>query len=311
MAAGNFADALAVYEGKGAIRWAPSQAAAEAQLVQRWAQDSAASPGKSRFVFCYTNAEVDRMNASLRQIRKERGELGAETVLDTAHGRLPFAVGDRVQFTKTEKPAGIINGAAGRIEAIDGHKITVALDSKTARSVTFDAAAFQHFRHGYAGTIYRGQGRTLDQSYLLHSEHWRSASSYVALTRHRERTALFVARPVAKDVDQLARQMARADGQQAASRFHVHPAIGWREAKQARQQQAAALEVEHAKERARQAIAEREAAVGRMAAERAKAKRDPADYWRQRIEREQDREKPAKETEAPRVRHRRGISLGR
>ena len=32
-------------------------------------------------------------------------------------------------------------------------------------------AAFDEFRHGYAGTIYRGQGKTLDQTYLYHSEH--------------------------------------------------------------------------------------------------------------------------------------------
>ena len=55
------------------------------------------------------------------------------------------------------------------------------------------------FRHGYAGTIYRGQGRTLDQTYLYHSEHWRSAASYVALTRHRDKAELFVARNTARD----------------------------------------------------------------------------------------------------------------
>ena len=50
-----------------------------------------------------------------------------------------------------------------------------------------EGGQFDQFRHGYAGTIYKGQGRTLDAVYLYHSHHWRSASSYVALTRHRER----------------------------------------------------------------------------------------------------------------------------
>ena len=59
---------------------------------------------------------------------------------------------------------------------------------------------FQSFRHGYAGTIYKGQGRTLDQTYLYHSEHWRSAASYVALTRHRDKAELFVASNTARDV---------------------------------------------------------------------------------------------------------------
>jgi hypothetical protein len=69
-------------------------------------------------------------------------------------------------------------------------------------------------------TIYKGQGRTLDQTYLYHSRHMRSASSYVALTRHREHTTIFVARETAPDLDQLARQMARVDERRAASQFH-------------------------------------------------------------------------------------------
>jgi hypothetical protein len=90
----------------------------------------------------------------------------------------------------------------------------------------FDGKAFQDFRHGYAGTIYKGQGRTLDQTYLYHSEHWRSAASYVALTRHRDKTELFVAQNTAADVNALSRQMARIDDRRAASRFYYEDERG-------------------------------------------------------------------------------------
>jgi len=102
----------------------------------------------------------------------------------------------------------------------------VKLDGRQPTSIRFDARTFDKFRHGYAGTIYRGQGRTLDQTYLYHSEHWRSAASYVALTRHRDKTALFVARNTAPDVKQLARQMARTDDRRAASMFHHAQDLG-------------------------------------------------------------------------------------
>ena len=95
------------------------------------------------------------------------------------------------------------------------------LDGRAGKQVAFDAKEFQDFRHGYAGTIYKGQGRTLDQTYLYHSEHWRSAASYVALTRHRDNTELFVARDTAEDLKQLSRQMARVDERRAASHFHT------------------------------------------------------------------------------------------
>jgi len=83
---------------------------------------------------------------------------------------------------------------------------------KEGRTVNWSVAdEFTGFRHGYAGTIYRGQGKTLDDTYLLHTHHWRAAASYVALTRQRESAQVFVAEDTARDVHQLARQMARGE----------------------------------------------------------------------------------------------------
>jgi ATP-dependent exoDNAse (exonuclease V) alpha subunit len=70
---------------------------------------------------------------------------------------------------------------------------------------------FPGFRHGYAGTIYRGQGKILDHTYLYHTQHWRRAASYVALTRQRESAKVFVARETARDARELAQQMARGE----------------------------------------------------------------------------------------------------
>jgi hypothetical protein len=92
-------------------------------------------------------------------------------------------------------------------------QITARLDAAggVGRQVTWSADEFEGFRHGYAGTIYKGQGKTLDRTYLYHTEHWRAAASYVALTRQRESAQVFVARETARDAPQLARQMARGE----------------------------------------------------------------------------------------------------
>ena len=71
-------------------------------------------------MFAYTNKDVDRLNAELRQVRLERGELGRDHRFETKHGVHAFAVGDRVQFTDTLKSARIYNGNAGTITEIDG-----------------------------------------------------------------------------------------------------------------------------------------------------------------------------------------------
>ena len=234
MHAGNFAQALEIFERQGAIHWTGTQEATREALVAQYAGDSATDPDKRRFVFAYTNADVDALNRDIRGWRKERGELGADQILQTKDGSLPFASGDRIQFTgnarrKNARDLGFTNGVVGTVREIDEVRVTVELDGKRqgkARTVSFtvgdnaEAGQFNTFRHGYAGTIYKGQGRTLDQTYLYHSFHWRSAASYVALTRHRENVSLFVARETAADLNQLARQMGRVDDRRAASQFH-------------------------------------------------------------------------------------------
>jgi hypothetical protein len=99
-----------------------------------------------------------------------------------------------------------VDRGAGRIWArLD------AAAGQAGRDVTWTAAEFAGFRHGYAGTIYKGQGKTLDQTYLYHTHHWRSAASYVALTRQRESARIFVATETARNARDLARQMARGE----------------------------------------------------------------------------------------------------
>jgi len=203
---GRFRDALAIFNERGAIRWQATPEETRAALVKQWADDTAADPAKTRFVFAYTNAEVRELNQQMRAIRRDRGELGEDHALPTREGEQSFAPGDRIQFTATASRralvnAGLFNGATGTVQKIEEGRITVALDgakNTEPRVITFkvganaDAGEFDAIRHGYAGTVYKGQGRTLDQSYLLHSDQWRSATSYVAMSRHRDSMALFV-----------------------------------------------------------------------------------------------------------------------
>ena len=216
LAEGRFVEAVGAFDRAGAITWTDKQEQARSALVAAWTRDGAERPGQSRFVFAYTNKDVDALNAELRQVRRERGELtGADVRLETKHGAAMFAIGDRVQFTDTDKKLRIYNGNVGTITGLDARtgQLTARMDAagSAGREVTFSPGEFEGFRHGYAGTIYKGQGKTLDRTYLYHTEHWRSAASYVALTRQRESAQVFVARETARDAGQLARQMGRGE----------------------------------------------------------------------------------------------------
>ena len=235
LAEGNFVEAVSAFAKNGAIVWTEKQDQARMALVERWRQDTARDPQATRFVFAYTNKDVNALNEDLRAARRERGELSGEDArFETKHGAAMFAVGDRVQFTDTRKSAKIYNGNVGTITGLDARTglLHARLDGPQGapgREVVWSASEFDGFRHGYAGTIYKGQGKTLDHTYLYHTEHWRQAASYVALTRQRESATIFVARETARNPKQLAWQMARGEVKSAslawATRDELAPAL--------------------------------------------------------------------------------------
>jgi Ti-type conjugative transfer relaxase TraA len=233
LAEGRFAQAVAAFDQAGAITWTNDQADARQALVAAWSRDTAAAPDAKRFVFAYTNRDVDALNAELRQVRRDRGALsGPDVPFETKHGVADFAIGDRMQFTDTDKRLRIYNGNVGTITGLDARtsQLTATLDG--GRVVSWSADDFQGFRHGYAGTIYKGQGKTLDHTYLYHTHHWRAAASYVALTRQRDSAQVFVARETARDAGQLAWQMVRGEVKAASVAWATREEVAVRTARE-------------------------------------------------------------------------------
>jgi Ti-type conjugative transfer relaxase TraA len=209
---GDFQTGLRLLDKGGAIHWAKSPEDSKADLIRQWAADSAAEPEKRRFIIAYTNREVDELNAAARAALKEAGRLGEGVTLETKNGPANFAEGDQIILTatartKAQRASGLYNNSTGTITEIaqgeNGARVTVLLDRKdrdgTLRQVSFvvgenaERGEFNALKHGYAGTIYKTQGDNIPVPYVLHSDQWRSAGGYVALTRQSERVAMFAA----------------------------------------------------------------------------------------------------------------------
>ncbi|MCA7121344.1 MAG: hypothetical protein LGL72_18585, partial [Acidibrevibacterium sp.] len=159
-------EGLEDYEAHGLIHWQEDLEEARATLLERWSADTETSRGK-RFVFAYTNEEVRRLNDALQAIEITRGRVRDCITLETERGTLSVGVGDRIAFRGTWKPKGIYAGALATVASIEGTRMTVRSDR--GREIVFDNREFTNIDLGYAGTIYRGQGKTLDQTYLLHT----------------------------------------------------------------------------------------------------------------------------------------------
>ena len=74
-----------------------------------------------------------------------------------------FATGDRLQFSALNKELGIANRDLGTITKMEPDRLTVRMDGKEGRSVSFNPAEFRQFDHGYAITSHSSQGLTADR----------------------------------------------------------------------------------------------------------------------------------------------------
>lgn len=70
------------------------------------------------------------------------------------------ATGDRIQFTAPDRKLGVANRDLATVEKVGPNRLTVKLDGKKERSVSFDPWRMRHYDHGYAVTSHSSQGLT-------------------------------------------------------------------------------------------------------------------------------------------------------
>jgi Ti-type conjugative transfer relaxase TraA len=219
-------EALAAYEGSGMVAAAETRAAAREGLVEVWARDREASPGASRIILAHTNAEVRGLNEKARGRLREAGALGEDREVVTERGARTFAAGDRLMFLRNERELAVKNGSLGTVLAIEagGERLTVRLDGngqegKGPQEVTFYTRDYAHIDHGYAATVHKAQGVTVDRAYVLATPGMDRHGAYVALSRHREGVQLHYGRDDFADRAQLVRTLARDRAKDMASDY--------------------------------------------------------------------------------------------
>jgi len=118
-------------------------------------------------------------------------------LIPTERGKKPFAVNDRIRFLRNERDLGVKNGSLGTVMGIESGVITVKLDgaagTPTNRQISIDTKFYQHLDYGYAATVHKAQGTTVDKTYVLATSHFDRHASYVALSRHRDDATVFYA----------------------------------------------------------------------------------------------------------------------
>ena len=188
LAEGRTGHALAQYEAAGMVEAHATTEEATARILDMWLANR--ERGLSQLILAATNADAQLINAAARARLHASGALGRDVVLAMDDGPTPVATGDRIIFRRNDKTLKVKNGTTATVMSIAGTRLTVVVDGKQPRTLSLDVATYPHLTHGYAVTIHKSQGATVDRTYVLAAPNMDRHSAYVALSRHRERVSL-------------------------------------------------------------------------------------------------------------------------
>jgi Ti-type conjugative transfer relaxase TraA len=228
LATGKTGNALEAYRSRGMVYEAQTREQARGDLIERWNRDRQASPDKSRIILTHTNDEVRALNEAARERMRAAGDLGEDVRLTVERGARDFASGDRVMFLQNERGLGVKNGTLGTIKQVSAQSMTVQTDD--GRSVRFDLKDYNRIDYGYAATIYKAQGMTVDRTHVLATPGMDAHGSYVALSRHRDGVELHYARDDFANQDRLVRTLSRDRAKDMASDYQpINPVQSYAE----------------------------------------------------------------------------------
>lgn len=206
-------EGLAAYGERGLLSISTSREEARPDIVRDYLADREAYANTSRIVLAHRRADVRHLNAHIRAGLQERGVLpsgeGREFLLNTNDGVRAFAPGDRIVLLENYRELGVKNGMLGTVQSVQSDELVLQLDGRE-KAVALPVKEYQAFDHGYATTIHKSQGATVDRAFVLASSSMDRHLTYVAMTRHRDSVKLYAGQDEFARFEDLAATLGRS-----------------------------------------------------------------------------------------------------
>lgn len=216
----DIATGLTIHDELGNIQEYSTQAEARNRVVAQWAKSE-----RSKIMLAYTNADVNAMNKFARLIMRKQGRLqGDDFEISTIKGKIMMAQGDEVIFSEANKDLGVLNGTRGHVESVllDKNGVASGLSIQVdGKRVEVDLSHYNAINHGYASTIHKSQGVTVDDAFVLASSYMNANLTYVANTRHRENLTFVYSIEQFKNKDELIRTLSKKEEKTYSADFDV------------------------------------------------------------------------------------------
>jgi Ti-type conjugative transfer relaxase TraA len=194
---GQSSRAISAFNEHGLVSRAADAATSVANLTEHWAADPL--PMQNKLVLAGTRLEVYRLNQSIRKAMQDAHAVsGPEIEFETSQGGLRrLATGDRVVFLRNDLGLGVKNGTLGVVTGCssDVKKPIVSVQIDGGSTIDVPLASYAHLDHGYALTVHKAQGTTVDGNvYVMASDVMTDREwAYVALSRAKGNTRIYTA----------------------------------------------------------------------------------------------------------------------
>lgn len=196
LALGGIDQALDKYKENGHVKYCfTDQEQVIDKMVDAWAKgrEASADATETQIMLAHKKKDVAELNNKVREVLKNRGELNDGIRLNTVNGPKEFSPGDKVYFLRNDNSLAVRNGTLGEVSSVDKNSnIVVSIKEPSGeRNISFNVEDYKHIDHGYAATIHKAQGITVDRSYVLASRGFNQNLTYVAMSRHVKSAEMF------------------------------------------------------------------------------------------------------------------------
>ncbi|WP_085032524.1 Ti-type conjugative transfer relaxase TraA [Ensifer aridi] len=185
LARGDIRKAVDAYTAQGRMIGLRLKDEAVDTLIADWSRDY--DPAKTTLILAHLRRDVRMLNEMARAELVERAIIGEGFAFRTEDGHRNFAPGDQIVFLKNEGSLGVKNGMLGKVVEAAQERIVAEIgEGEHRREVIVEQRFYNNLDHGYATTIHKSQGATVDRVKVLASLSLDRHLTYVAMTRHRE-----------------------------------------------------------------------------------------------------------------------------
>lgn len=188
-AGGRTKKGLNAYVNHDQVKGYRTEERAKSALIHDWSEQQHST---ECLMLAHERRDVAELNRLARDVLCSNGQLDLSTKqsFKTHQGSREFCVGEKIIFLRNDNGLQVKNGTLGHIQALKANG-DVLVKAQGNRDIRLNLRDYQHVDYGYACTVHKAQGVTVNNAFVYASQGFDQHLTYVAMTRHKDNVTLY------------------------------------------------------------------------------------------------------------------------